>query len=65
MPEESNDSKPVHERLARGEKPPIPARRSGFSHSAPGYHDGPSKRPAEAGKQSVRARKRKIHRKED
>jgi hypothetical protein len=66
MAEGSKNSKLVHERRARGERAPRPSRRSGFSHTGPGYHDvsGPAKR-SEEGKQSIRAKKRKIRRKEE
>jgi hypothetical protein len=67
MSASSSNPTPVHERSARGEKAPRSSRRSGFSHSGPGYHDvpGPSKRLPEKGKQSIRAHKRKIRRKEE
>jgi hypothetical protein len=67
MSEGPNNPKPVHERCARGETAPLPSRRSGFSHSGPGYHEvpGPSKQRPEGGKQSIRAHKRKIRRKEE
>ncbi len=67
MSESSSNPKHIHERRARGERAPLPSQRSGFSHSGPGYHDapGPSKRPPEEGKHSIRAHKRKIRRKEE
>ncbi len=65
MSKELVDPKVLHERGARGEKPPEPNRRAGFSHAAPGRHAGPtaSEAPAEKGKQSVRPHKRELQRK--
>ena len=66
MSESSTKTRPADERRARGERGTRVSRLSGFSHVGPGYHDVPtSRRAVEKGKQAIRARKRKIQRKEE